>query len=56
MGVWWGKLWKFTFYRKFRITLALRVGGVGNPANGSEASLASDIGTEERQKRHHCKR
>ena len=56
MGVRWGKLWRFTFYRKSRITLALRVGGVGNPATGGDASFTSDIGTEELQECHRRKR
>ena len=56
MGGWWGKLWRFTFYRKSRITLAVWVGGVGNPATGGNTSFASDIGAEELQERHRCKR
>lgn len=56
MRVRWEKLWRFTFYGKSRITLALRVGGVGNPASAGDVSLTSDIGAEELQERHHRKR
>ena len=56
MGTWWEKLWRFTFYSKLTITLVVRGGGVGNPADGGDASLGSNIKTKELQERHHCKR